>query len=241
MQTLDNSNTRNTRVGVFVDVLNIVYSFHEIARKGGIGKIIDFEKMLHKCVGGRHCVEAIAYSGTNIAQGRSSFAGLNEALSLAGFKVKLKEADIFGDGQMKCNWDVGMAIDIPKVAAKLDVVVLVTGDGDFVDLVEELQNQYHCEVEVLAFDIALSQNLRRAADSYSTIGDDLLKPKATRMHRSSSPQPSAFQENEEVPDSPIGSTSSDAVSPKGRGTNRTRKSFPSPETLQKQILAKTKL
>ncbi len=228
----------NIRVGVYVDVLNIIYTFREIARQSGIGKVIDFQKMLHKCVGGRHCVEAIAYSGTNTAKGRSSFAGLNGALSLAGFRVKPKKADIFGDGQMKCNWDVGMAIDIPKVAAKLDVVVLVTGDGDFVDLVEELQNQYHCRVEVLAFVIALSQNLKRAADSYSTIGDDLLKPKAARMHRSSSPQPSAFQETEEMPGSPIGSTSSDAVFPKGKGTNRMNEKLPDPETLQRRILGK---
>jgi len=109
LQALDNS---NTRVGIFVDALNIVYSFHEIASKGGIRKIIDFEKMLKACVRERHCVEAIAYSGTNTAKGRSSFAGLNEALCLAGFKVKPKEADIFGDGQMKCNCDVIMAIDI---------------------------------------------------------------------------------------------------------------------------------
>ncbi|NTW13649.1 MAG: NYN domain-containing protein [Candidatus Moranbacteria bacterium] len=156
--------------------MNILYSFRDYASKRGIGRVIDFEKVMRECVHGRRIVKSVAYSGSNTYQGKRAFAGLNGALKLAGFELKVKQADILADRRMKCNWDVGMAIDIPKVARKMEVVILVTGDGDFIDLVIELQNEYGCEVEVVAFSDSMSLELRNVADRYSYIEDgDYLK------------------------------------------------------------------
>lgn len=166
----------HVRVGIFVDALNILYSFRDHAAKKGIGRVIDFRKVYRECARGRRVVMAVAYSGSNNYEGKKAFVGLNGALCLAGFELKMKQADILADRRMKCNWDVGMAIDIPKVAKKIEVAVLVTGDGDFTDLVTELQNEYGCEVEIVAFRDSMSLELKRVANRYTYLEDgDYLK------------------------------------------------------------------
>lgn len=88
-----------------------------------------------------------------------------EALEKAGIEVKSKELQIFPGGMKKADWDVGMAVDAIQLSQKLDSIVLVTGDGDFVPLVEYLKAQGQ-HVEVIAFGKSASGRLRDIADDF---------------------------------------------------------------------------
>jgi uncharacterized protein (TIGR00288 family) len=86
-------------------------------------------------------------------------------LDKQGFEVKTKDLQIFVGGAKKGDWDVGIAIDAISMAPKLDVVVLVTGDGDFIPLIEYLQFLGQ-RVEVMAFSETASAKLKEAADDF---------------------------------------------------------------------------
>ncbi len=145
------------RVGVFVDVQNLYYSARAI-----YGKKVNFLNLLKDAVAKGQLIRAIAYVvKADIEEERAFF----EALERAGFQVKFKDLQIFPDGTRKANWDVGIAMDIIKMAPKLDVVVLASGDGDFTELVEYLKNQGHL-VEVMAFGKSTSTRLKEAADYF---------------------------------------------------------------------------
>ena len=82
-----------------------------------------------------------------------------------GIETKTKNLQIFSGGAKKADWDVGLAVDAIKLAPKLDATILVTGDGDFVPLVEYLQN-VGCQVEVMSFGKATSAKLIEASDDF---------------------------------------------------------------------------
>ena len=79
---------------------------------------------------------------------------------------------IFAGGQKKADWDVGIAVDAIKLAEKLDVIVLVTGDGDYLPLVEYLQNTKGCLVEIMAFRKSASSNLIEASDDFIDLSEN---------------------------------------------------------------------
>lgn len=65
----------------------------------------------------------------------------------------------------KANADIEIAIDVISQSRNLDKIILVTGDGDFVRLVGELQNR-GCRVEVISFD-NISRALIESADEFT--------------------------------------------------------------------------
>ena len=73
---------------------------------------------------------------------------------------------IFYGGNKKADWDVGIAIDAIELAPKLDVVVLISGDGDYIPLVEHLKRALGCRVEVAAFGRSCSSKLKECADDF---------------------------------------------------------------------------
>lgn len=151
------------RVGVFVDVGNMYHS-----AKNLYNAKVNFKEVLKSAVAGRKLVRAIAYVIKSKSPEEQKFF---EALDSQGFEVKMKDLQIFVGGNKKGDWDVGMAIDTIKMASKLDVVVLVTGDGDFIPLAEYLQ--YHGQlVEVLAFHETASSRLQEVADDFIDLSDD---------------------------------------------------------------------
>jgi len=154
------------RVGVFVDVQNMFYSARQL------GGRLDFEKLLEVTVAGRRLVRAIAYVVTAPDVDQSKFVTM---LRQKGYEVKIKELRKRIDGSAKGDWDMGMAIDIVKLSESLDVVVLVSGDGDFVDLVNLVKTKGP-RVEVFSFDQNTSKDLIEAADAYYPIGEELLRP-----------------------------------------------------------------
>jgi len=89
-----------------------------------------------------------------------------EALEKLGIEIKTKDLQIFYGGAKKADWDVGMAIDAVTAAPKLDAVILATGDGDFIPLVDHLQIREGCQVEVITFGRSASSKLREACDEF---------------------------------------------------------------------------
>jgi uncharacterized LabA/DUF88 family protein len=84
----------------------------------------------------------------------------------------MKDLQIFAGGAKKADWDVGIAIDAIKLAAKLDVIVLVSGDGDYLPLIKYIQNTKGCLVEVIAFRQTTSGKLVEESDDFFNLSDD---------------------------------------------------------------------
>lgn len=97
---------------------------------------------------------------------KSSEKNFFAALADAGIELRLKDLQIFADGSKKADWDVGMAVDAIRTAQGLDVIVLVTGDGDFIPLVDYLRWGMGKFVEVAAFRPSTSGKMQTVADRF---------------------------------------------------------------------------
>jgi len=151
------------RIGVLVDIQNMYYSSKVLYKKK-----TNFKEILKGAVGGRKLIRAIAY-------GVKTEEGLEEkffdSLGNAGYEVKTKDLQIFKGGMKKGDWDVGIAIDAIKLANNLDVIVLVSGDGDYEPLVRYLQYNKGVRVEVMAFKKSSSHLLLDVADDFIDLGE----------------------------------------------------------------------
>jgi uncharacterized protein (TIGR00288 family) len=155
---------KEQRVGVLVDVSNMYHS-----AKNLFGKRVNFQEVLKDAVAGRKLIRAIAYAIKTESEEENPFF---EALSQQGFEVKMKDLQIFAGGQKKADWDVGIAVDAIKLSEKLDVLVFVTGDGDYLPLVNYLQNTKGCLVEVVAFRQTASSKLVEEADDFINLSEN---------------------------------------------------------------------
>jgi len=81
------------------------------------------------------------------------------------FEVKMKELQIFYGGDKKGDWDVGLCMDVIRLIPKIDVMVLVSGDGDYSDLLEYAKSQ-GVRTEVIAFGQTVSGKLIERADEF---------------------------------------------------------------------------
>ena len=150
------------RVAVFVDVQNMYHS----ARNLFDDARVNFEAVLERVVAGRRLVRAVAYVVSSQAPEEQSFF---EALEKAGIELRVKDIQVYAGGAKKADWDVGMAVDAIRIASLVDTIVLVTGDGDFVPLVEYLKWGLGRQVEVAAFGRSTSLKLKEATDSFINI------------------------------------------------------------------------
>lgn len=151
------------RVAVLVDVQNMYYSARNL-----FNSRVNFSKLLDKIVQGRLLVRAISYVIKTEDNKNSDFF---EAVHSAGFEVKEKELQVFFDGHLKGDWDLGIAMDAIRLGQKVDSIVLVTGDGDFKPLVNYLQQALGCLVEVVAFKQTANKELMEMADDFINIED----------------------------------------------------------------------
>lgn len=142
---------KDQRVGVFVDVQNLYYS-----AKNLYNSKVNFTNVLKDVVKGRTLIRAIAYVIKTEAMKEQTFF---EALEKIGFEIKSKDLQIFFGGAKKGDWDVGIAMDIIEMAPKLDVIILVSGDGDFVPLLQHAKSA-GCRVEAAAFGRSSSSKLK---------------------------------------------------------------------------------
>ena len=159
----------NQRVGIFVDVQNLFYSARSIHHAK-----INFEKLLVLTLKARKLVRAIAY--IVVQKEDDSQNAFIDVLRRLGYEVRSKELRVRADGTAKGDWDMGIAIDTMSLVNKLDTVVLVSGDGDFVPLVEMLKAN-GCRVEVYSFPESTAQDLMEAATTYTPIEQDTLYKK----------------------------------------------------------------
>ncbi|MDO8513905.1 MAG: NYN domain-containing protein [bacterium] len=153
------------RVGVFVDVQNMYHTAKHLYNSN-----VNFAKILESAVGGRKLIRAFTYVVKADAPKEQTFF---DALEKAGYEIRVKDIQIFAGGMKKGDWDVGMAIDAIKTADKLDAVILVTGDGDFIPLVTYLKENKGCRVEGMAFSRSASSKLIEAVDNFTDLGDNL--------------------------------------------------------------------
>ena len=150
-------NYKDQRVGVFVDVQNMYYSAKHLYNSK-----VNFASILKIAVEGRKLIRAITYVVKADIKDEGNFFG---ALEKIGYEVRSKDLQTFYGGHKKGDWDVGIAMDIMKLASKLDVVVLVSGDGDFKELLEHA-NALGCRTEVVAFGKSASSKIKEAADLF---------------------------------------------------------------------------
>lgn len=148
---------KDQRVGVFVDVQNMYYSAKHLYNTK-----VNFNAILKEAVAGRSLIRAFCYVVKADMKEESHFF---DALEKIGFEVRIKELQTFYGGAKKGDWDVGLAMDMIRMAPKLDVVVLVSGDGDFVDLLSYVQAS-GCRAEAIAFGKSASSKLKVAADLF---------------------------------------------------------------------------
>lgn len=146
------------RVGIFIDAQNLYHSAKNLYHSK-----VNFAQVVKDALADRALIRAVAYVITTEGGEEKSFF---EALEKAGIETKTKNLQIFMGGAKKADWDVGMAMDAVKMGPKLDTIVLVSGDGDFVPLVEYLKNTHGCQVEVVAFGKSSSGKLLEAADDF---------------------------------------------------------------------------
>lgn len=157
---------KEQRVGVFVDVQNMYYS-----AKNLYNAKVNYTNVLKESVAGRKLVRAFAYGIKADIDTEQDFF---DALEKIGFEVKLKDLQIFFGGAKKGDWDVGLCMDAVRMLPKIDVMVLVSGDGDYMDLLDFARSQ-GVRTEVLAFGKTASSKLNDEADAMLDMGESLGK------------------------------------------------------------------
>jgi len=161
------SKFKEQRVGVLVDIQNLYYSGKVL-----YSKKVNFKNVLAEAVSGRKPIRAIAYGIRTVEGAEEKFF---EALEKQGFEVKTKDLQLFPGGAKKGDWDVGIAVDAIKMSKNLDAIILASGDGDYIPMVEYIQSTTGCRVEVIAFQESSSSKLIEQADDFINLSENKRK------------------------------------------------------------------
>ena len=145
---------------MLIDVQNLYYS-----AKNLYGARVNFREILKTAVSQRSLIRAFAYVvRTKTGEEKPFF----EALTKMGIETRIRDLQEFYGGLKKADWDVGITVDGIRIAPSVDTIVLASGDGDFLQLIEYLKNQGK-RVEVMAFSRSASSKLKEAADEFIDI------------------------------------------------------------------------
>ena len=155
---------KDQRIGIFVDVQNMYYS-----AKNLYNAKVNFAQILKTAISGRSLIRAFAYVIKADVKEEQNFF---DALEKIGFEVKSKDLQIFAGGAKKGDWDIGLAMDTIELAPKLDTIVIVSGDGDYVPLVRHLRHALGCRIDVIAFGKSSSGMLREECDMFVDMDAD---------------------------------------------------------------------
>lgn len=147
------------RVGVYIDVQNVFYGARQLQGK------LDFDALMEAALRGRRRIAAQAYVVESKDNDQSAFIALLEHRAI---EVRRKALQVRADGSAKGDWDMDIALDILDAAPDLDVVVLVSGDGDFTPLVRRVQ-EIGPRVEVMAFPRTAAKALIEVADHFQPL------------------------------------------------------------------------
>ena len=153
---------KEQRVAVFIDVQNMYHSARNI-----FNARVNFAEVVKDAVAGRKLLRSFAYVvRTKTGEEKPFF----EALTKIGIEMRIKDLQEFYGGAKKGDWDVGMTVDAVRTADIVDTIVIVSGDGDFIPLLEYLKGRGR-RVEVMAFGRSASQKLKEAADDFIDLGE----------------------------------------------------------------------
>lgn len=155
-----------TKVAIFVDIQNVYYTVRE-----AYGKNFDYNKFWAQVTAGRDVVAAFCYAIDRGDQKQRDFQNILRAI---GFNVKLKPFIQRSDGSAKGDWDVGIALDAMEYAEQADVIVLVSGDGDFDLLVNKIRVKHGKKVEVYGVPQLTAASLINEASEFIAIDRSLL-------------------------------------------------------------------
>lgn len=152
---------KEQRVSIFIDAQNLYHSAKNLYRAR-----VNFQEILKTAVSQRKLIRAFGYVvRTKTGEEKPFF----EALTKLGIETRIRDLQEFFGGAKKADWDVGIVIDAIRTSPSVDVIVLVSGDGDFISLVEYLKNQGK-RVEVIAFGRSASGQLKEVADEFVDLG-----------------------------------------------------------------------
>ncbi len=189
------ANYANQRVGIFVDVQNLYHSaknlYHGRVNYAELIKHLVGDRQLIRAmayvvksegVEPQHGERTPIRPARRVSEGSlrgegnlqeksdlSTEAAFFGALEKAGLELRMKDLQIYAGGMKKADWDVGMAVDAIRISAFLDVVILVTGDGDFLPLIDYLKWGAGRVVEVAAFRRSASAKIQEAADEFIAV------------------------------------------------------------------------
>lgn len=154
---------KEQKVLVLFDVQNLYYSAKQL-----YDTKVNFKEILNSAVAGRKLIRAIAYVIKTDIKEEAQF---HDALENMGIEVKAKDITIFYGGAKKGDWDIGIAMDAIRLSNKVDTVVLISGDGDFRELLSYLQ-AHGCRTEVIAFGKTCSAKLKDEADLFTNLDEN---------------------------------------------------------------------
>ena len=154
------------KVALFVDVQNIYYT-----TKQAYQRHFDYQRFWNQATANREVVAACAYA---IDKGDSKQRGFQDILRYIGFEVKLKPYIQRRDGTAKGDWDVGITLDVMELAEQVDVITLLSGDGDFDLLLAKVHQRYGVSTEVYGVPALTAPSLINAAQQFIAIDDKLL-------------------------------------------------------------------
>ncbi len=154
------------KIAVFVDVQNIYYTTRDT-----FGQQFNYRLLWQELVAQGDVVIANAYAIQRSDDQQHKF---QKALKHIGFDVKLKPYIQRRDGSAKGDWDVGITIDIMEAAAVVDMIVLLSGDGDFDLLLKKVKSKFAVTTQVYGVEKLTAQSLINSADVYHKIDSSLL-------------------------------------------------------------------
>ncbi len=152
------------RVAVFIDTQNMYHSAKHL-----YGARVNFAGLVELAVTGRRVTRAIAYVAKSKTGEEQAFF---EALMQNGIELKIKDVQEFSSGAKKADWDVGMAVDAISISSHVDAVIIASGDGDFVPLVEYLR-AHGVRCEGVSFGASTNASLRATVDTFTDLAEHL--------------------------------------------------------------------
>jgi uncharacterized LabA/DUF88 family protein len=169
------------RVALLIDTNNLYHSARSL-----YGRRVNFAALLETAAAGRELVRAVAYVVKSDSPEEETFF---EALNDRGIETKTKDLQVFFDGSKKADWDVGITLDAIRLAPRLDAIVIASGDGDYIPLVEHLKSTFGVQVEIISFGRTTSGRLKELVDDFTDIDADqetylLGRPSPSRRRRS---------------------------------------------------------
>jgi uncharacterized LabA/DUF88 family protein len=157
---------KEQRVEVLIDVQNLYHSAKNLYHAK-----VNFGEVLKQAMAGRKFIRAFGYVVRTKTGEETPFF---DALTKIGIETRVRDLQEWYGGAKKADWDVGIVIDAIRTAPALDVIVLCSGDGDFIPLVEYLKNQGK-RVEIMAFGKTTSSKIKEVADEFIDMDEQLGK------------------------------------------------------------------